>query len=156
MDVRYSLTRRAGFGSSSVLFVMLNPSTADAEQDDPTIRRCIGFANAWDYGWLEVANLSPCRATDPKELIKSDGETEEQEKSNHKTITLLARQCDMVVVAWGNHGVDRDRNLKVLKLLRAEKDEIYCLGTTNRGHPKHPLYVPQSTQPVVFNWPGAA
>ena len=71
---RYLLTRQVGFGDKRVTFLMLNPSTADEERNDPTIRRCINFANAWGFGWLDVTNLSSLRATNPKEMLEAGPE----------------------------------------------------------------------------------
>ena len=82
---RYLLTRRVGSGTKSVMFLMLNPSTADEVRDDPTIRRCIGFANSWECGWLYVTNLSPLRATDPADVLEAGPEPDDVWDSNMKT-----------------------------------------------------------------------
>ena len=66
---RYLLTRQLGFGDGAVMFLMLNPSTADESHDDSTIRRCINFGKAWGYGWLYVCNLSPFRSPDPRHVV---------------------------------------------------------------------------------------
>ena len=73
---RYRLTRRVGLADNAVTLVMLNPSTADETQNDPTIRRCIDFANRWGFGWLHVVNLSPLRSPDPKELLAAGLESD--------------------------------------------------------------------------------
>ena len=104
---RYLLTRQVGFGDKRVLFVMLNPSTADEEKNDPTIRRCIGFANGWGYGWLDVTNLSPLRATDPKQLLAAGPEPWDVWNRNLYHIMAAAGSSDLVVAAYGNHGPDR-------------------------------------------------
>ena len=91
---RYSLIRRSGFvGDSMVLFIMLNPSTADEDNNDPTIRRCVGFANRWGYDWLYICNLSPLRSTDPKGMIAAGPEPKYIECANLCTIIDAAKSC---------------------------------------------------------------
>lgn len=138
---RYWLRRSWRTGSGVVCFVMLNPSTADAEIDDPTIRRCVSFAQAWGYSALSVRNLFALRATDPRELLKAEdpvGPLGDVELG-------VAKTADRVVVAWGAK-VPFDRDRKALALL--EGAPLWCLGTTKHGHPRHPLYVAGS-QPLV-------
>ena len=101
---RYQLTRRVGFGERTVVFVMLNPSTADEVVNDPTVRRCINYANTWGYGWLIVTNLSPLRATDPKVLLEAGAEPEEVRRKNERCILEAAEVADLVVAAYGVHG----------------------------------------------------
>src|SRR5581483_9586135 len=96
---RYSLARFFGDGGV-VNFIMLNPSTADAETDDPTIRRCLGFAKAWGYGTLVVTNLFAYRATDPAELAKAGDPVG---PDNDTRLWSEAQLSDLVVCAWGNH-----------------------------------------------------
>ena len=133
---RYSLLREWGEGGR-VLFVMLNPSTADAEQDDPTIRRCMRFASDAGLGGMSVVNLFALRATDPKELI---GASDPVGPMNNQILIYEAAVCDMVVVAWGGEAHGHHRIREVLRLLRPRT--LRCLGTTSRGAPRHPLYVP--------------
>ena len=145
---RYLLSRRVGFGDSQAMFVMLNPSTADEERNDPTIRRCIAFANTWGYGWLRITNLSPYRATRPKGLLAQGMEPLEVRAFNLQTILETARASDLIVAAWGNHGQAEARAGLVLDALLDEGLELHCLGTTQQGHPLHPLYVPAVARPV--------
>ncbi len=129
-------------------FVMLNPSTADGSQDDPTIRRCIRFAKDWGYGQLSVRNLFPWRATDPKELFHATTVTGGH-RGDQELITACT--CDLVVCAWGA-GVPFKRDAECLDLFKKSFPGVplYCLGTTKHGHPRHPLYVKADTQPVQF------
>ena len=147
---RYLLTRRTGFGESAVCFVMLNPSMADGEKNDATIRRCIGFANSWGYGWFYVVNLSPFRATDPDRLRDEGPEPEDVWERNLGYVMAAARECGLVVVAWGNHGGLQDRAAKVLAALREAGHAVHCLGLTKQGHPKHPLRLNGDTQPILY------
>ena len=142
---RYFLSRDLGFGGDrAVMFVMLNPSTADEYRDDPTIRRCIGFAKAWGYRTLYVTNLSPLRATDPKELLATGQEPDDVRQENLVNILETALYCQVVVAAWGVHGAAEGRAGHVIQALEP-LTEVHCLGLTAAGHPKHPLYVPANT-----------
>ena len=124
---RYLLTRRTGFGGKVVNFIMLNPSTADAVKNDPTVRRCIGFANSWDCGWLHVTNLSPLRATHPRDLRNAGPEPEDVWDENLRTILETGGQSDLVVAAWGVHGEAEGRAEKVLTALREAGHEIHTV-----------------------------
>lgn len=148
---RYTLARRTGFGDTTCLFVMLNPSTADEFVDDATIRRCMGFARAWGYGWLHVANLFAFRATDPQTMKAAYPEPSEVAVRNIETIMSGAHEASRVVAAWGNHGAFMDRGATVLAAL-AGIGPVWCLGMTKAGQPKHPLYVPRATEPIRMDW----
>ena len=162
---RYLLTRRVGFGSDAVMFVMLNPSTADESHDDPTIRRCINFGKAWGYGWLYVCNLSPFRATDPKEMLGAGPEPDAVWEENLRTILSVARRCDQVIAAYGAYadalpvvyhektGTRLNRASLVIEALKANGHDVQCLGTTRHGYPKHPLHLKVDTTPVPFATP---
>lgn len=134
-------------------FVMLNPSTADAEQDDPTIRRCLGFARRWGYGGLFVVNLFAFRATKPIDL-RAAVQPIGQENDQHLHGT--AKTCARIVVAWGTscrwRGMpSRDRVVLVtLRGPRPNSEPIMCLGKTARGFPKHPIYVKGGTKPTPY------
>jgi hypothetical protein len=122
------------------LFVMLNPSTADAVTDDPTIRRCITFAEREGYHRLTVVNLDPRRATDPTELAKFRPPTGLDLERNADFVRSAARSAGVVVVAWGAHPAARAELVeRVVSVLRSKP--LYCLGTTKDGHPRHPLFV---------------
>ena len=132
-----------------VTFVMLNPSTADAEQDDPTIRRCIGFVRDWGYGWLHVVNLLPVRATDPRELKYIGMVPPEVERANRSVIQTSCRAADRVVLAWGenartNASVRAEASYTIQQLENADV-ELFCLDTTNSGAPRHPLYTAKAS-----------
>ncbi len=127
-------------------FIMLNPSRADAELNDPTIRRCIGFAQAWGYGALEVVNLFAYRATRPQELRQAADPVGE---SCDRILLESARSAQMILLAWGNHGQYQNRGKVVIKLL-AEFETLHSLGLTKRGEPRHPLYLKRDTQPRLY------
>lgn len=134
---RYALTRSWGPGPQA-LFIMLNPSTADARLDDPTIRRCIGFATREGCGSLRVENLYAWRATRPDEMLASA--QPEGEADIH--ITAAARATDgPVIAAWGADARAAHRAASVLKMLLDLGITPVCLGMTKSGAPRHPLYV---------------
>lgn len=137
---RYALWRDLGMlGQGTITFVMLNPSTADADQDDPTIRRCISFAESWGAARLAVANLYAYRATDPEALSSVDDPVGPE---NDRWIEKLASEAAQVIVAWGaKRGPVPGRDGKVLGLLEAAGLIPQVLGLTDGGYPRHPLYV---------------
>ena len=153
---RYQLTRRVGFGDDTVAFVMLNPSTADEVQNDPTVRRCINYANAWGYGWLIVTNLSPLRATDPRELLAAGAEPKGVQRENEWAILEAAEVADLVVAAYGVHGAAEGRADRVVEMLVDAGHTVTCLGLTKEGAPRHPLYLPATANLFVFRQPGEA
>lgn len=128
----------------SVLFVMLNPSTADAEKDDATIRRCVGFAKAWKYERIEVVNLFAFRATKPKDLFAAGDAA--YAPDNQRRIEIAAHDSGIIICAWGAHGGYGEQDETVRGWLSHKK--LYALGFTKDGHPKHPLYLSADAQPV--------
>jgi hypothetical protein len=141
-----SATARLTF-EDTCLFVMLNPSTADAEQDDPTIRRCVGFARDLGAGRLAVANLYAYRGPDPYELLGVDDPIG---PDNDFWITELSKEAAAIIVAWGaSVAAKPDRVRQVLGILE-DHLTVLCLGTTGEGHPRHPLYVRADTELVAF------
>jgi len=144
---RYSLWRAWYADHARVGFIMLNPSTADEQRDDPTIRRCIEFARAWQFGSVEAVNLFAYMATDMKELLKVDDPVGEE---NDCFIEEAIERCSTVVVGWGTKGTLLGRDRQVLQLLTGKQD-VYCLGVTKDGHPRHPLYVKGDTRLARFH-----
>jgi len=136
---RYALWRQWARGPR-VLFVMLNPSTADDRRDDPTIRRCIGFAKSWGFGSLAVGNLFALRTPSPRELAKSEFPVG---TANDRCLRRLQRSAALVLAAWGNHGILYDRAAAVRRMLIDPR----TLGLTGSGQPRHPLYVAARTVP---------
>lgn len=141
---RYRLTRSWGPGKT-VAFIMLNPSTATAEVDDPTIRRCVGFARAWGYDTLEVVNLFARRATDPGVLYEVEDPVGPE---NDRHLLEVCSNARLVVAAWGVHGAFKTRGARVLDLLKLTR--VCHLGLTKEGHPRHPLYLPKTVLPTPF------
>lgn len=146
---RYGLSRHWRNDGTLVLFIMLNPSTADAERDDATIRKCIGFATRWGDSSLLVANLFAWRSTHPRDLL---GKADPVGPANDATIRSYAVSAHCVVLAWGSHAPVRHlierRAFEVRKLLRDRP--LFTLGHAKDGNPRHPLMLPYETelQPV--------
>lgn len=139
---RYRLTRTWNTEWPPVTWIMLNPSTADAGIDDPTIRRCSAFARSWSAGGIIVANLFAYRATQPSVMRQA---ADPVGPLNDQYIREACRTGAVTVAAWGAHGALAGRAEAVTRMLRADGVQLSCLGTTRDGHPRHPLYVPGST-----------
>lgn len=141
---RYFLTRAWPFWNDRVTFVMLNPSTADAAKDDPTMRRCIGFAMKWGYQALTVVNLFALRSKNPEALYDHPDPVG---PLNDRYIREAAADSHKIVCAWGVGGAYRDRGRHVLSLLEdVERSTVWCLGRTKAGLPQHPLYLPGNSR----------
>jgi hypothetical protein len=142
---RYVLTRQVGPGIRTAAFIMLNPSTADSTQDDPTIRRCIGFSKLWGCGKLIVMNLFAVRATRPFDMKRAADPVGPDNREWFQKM-LADRGDGPVVCGWGVHGSHREQDVAVLDWLANLGIEPVSLGMTKDGHPKHPLYVPYDVE----------
>jgi hypothetical protein len=143
---RYSLWREWSAYHQRIVFILLNPSTANEQRDDPTIRRCIGFARAWKFGSVEVVNLFAHRSTDARELLKVDDPVGDE---NDLFLIRAVARCSTVVVGWGSRGTLLGRDRQVMSLLTGKKN-VFCLGITKEGQPRHPLYVKGDTSLVPY------
>jgi len=124
-----------------VAFVMLNPSTADDTTDDATIRSCTRLAKKWQYGALIVVNTNPNRSTNPKLTPEP---TEFDLIENDEYLRRAAFWGHRIVLAWGNH-VDAQLRDRALEVLEETGHDLFHLGLTKKGEPKHPLYLPATT-----------
>jgi hypothetical protein len=141
---RYNLVRDKGDeNSQAILFIMLNPSVADAVFDDPTIRRCLGFADRLACDYMEVVNLFAFRATDPKDMKSAEDPVG---PDNDTVIREALEDADVVICAWGAHGGYRKRDAVVLDIVREMGHVPNSLGDlTKGGQPRHPLYLKGDT-----------
>lgn len=153
---RYALVRRWSFGMAGTRppaqFIMLNPSTADAELDDPTIRRCIGFARALDAGGIVVVNLYAFRATKPADLWKAADPVGPDADDYLRVVARRAVTEDApLIAAWGSNAKP-DRVAEALAVIShaGAADRLTALGLTASGAPRHPLYLPATARPVPF------
>lgn len=138
---RYALSRpREGESAwyPAAVFLMLNPSTADADNDDPTIRRCRRFAKDWSCEGLIVGNLFALRSTDPDQLLTH---ADPIGPDNDSWLRRMTARSVTVVCAWGAHPMAVERGVQVARMLTDVGVSLFCLGTTKSGAPRHPLYV---------------
>ena len=146
------ITVALGPKAPSVCFVMLNPSTADESDDDPTLRKCIGFVRRWGYKRLEVVNLFALRATDPRELRKH---ADPVGPLNTPAIAESVLRCSLVVCAWGAHRLCSYRSWFVTEnQLRPQHPSLWAVGLNIAGDPRHPLYAKYTDAPVLYRGAG--
>ncbi|MEM8504825.1 MAG: DUF1643 domain-containing protein [Cyanobacteria bacterium P01_D01_bin.1] len=144
---RYRLGRRWQAEGKSVAFVMLNPSRADANRDDPTLRACMQFACCWEYAALSVVNLFGYRTPYPQALKQV---ADPIGHDNDRYLLQAVEAADRVVLAWGNWGglVGRDR--AILTLLAPYQSKLTYLQLNRSGQPRHPLYIKRSVLPQSY------
>jgi hypothetical protein len=147
---RYWLTRQwnvAGEQIKSVVFAMLNPSIADAELNDNTIRRCISYAMSWGYNELIVVNMYAYRATDPTDLFKCHDPIG---PDNNNWLWVACQNYENIICGWGKPA--QKQRVDIFKQIAArEKIKLMCLGTNQDGSPRHPLYMKKDLKPIPFN-----
>ena len=145
---RYLLWRRWDEAKPAANFLMLNPSTADEFQLDPSCTRARVYAERWGYGALIVTNIFAWRATDPDDMKAA---RDPIGRGNDAAILRAAREAGIVVCAWGNHGEHGGRGQEVLEALRLSRVRLHFLKMNRKGgHPAHPLYLPGSLEPVSW------
>jgi hypothetical protein len=142
---RYLLWRQWDSSLPTANFLMLNPSTADEFQLDPSCTRARVYAERWGYGALIVTNLFGWRATDPHEMKTV---LEPIGRGNNRAIVRAAQEAAIVVCAWGNHGAHLGRSRDVLSLLRKARAPLHALRINGAGEPAHPLYLPGNLKPT--------
>jgi hypothetical protein len=147
---RYTLWRRWDGARPTVNFVMLNPSTADEVDLDPSCARAQGYAMRWGYGALIVTNVFAWRATDPRAMKAA---ADPVGRDNDLAIAAAAREAALVVCAWGNHALHLGRAAQVLELLRAAGKPLHALKVNAGGQPAHPLYLDGRLKPVLLPVP---
>ena len=141
---RYALSRTWNGKKKTILFIGLNPSTANEKIDDPTIRRCINYAQNWGYGSLLMVNLFAYRATLPTELKNAKNPIG---NDNDLHIIELSKKADIAVAAWGNEGNLLNRDKEVKKIL----PNLMCLKINKSGQPAHPLYQKKDLKLIKYS-----
>ena len=141
---RYALSRTWNGKKKTILFIGLNPSTANEKIDDPTIRRCINYAQNWGYGSLLMVNLFAYRATMPSELKNVKNPIG---NDNDLHIIELSKKADIAVAAWGNEGSLLNRDKEVKKLI----PNLMCLKINKSGQPAHPLYQKKDLKLIKYS-----
>lgn len=144
---RYLLTRTWDGEGRRVLFIMLNPSTATERQNDPTVERCERRARALGFGAFRVVNIFAYRATDPRDMRSA---RDPVGPDNDRAILDSLGWADQVICAWGTHGAHLGRGAQVEHLLRASGQDLFHLGLSKAGHPRHPLYIAYARQPEIW------
>lgn len=140
---RYRLNRAWDYSKNQCAWICLNPSTADADVDDPTVRKIIGFTRRWGYGGFALFNLLALRATDPKQLLKHPNPWGEKNGPHEIAVQCRAYFSDPPIIAWG--GIHQKFRRDALEMVRA-LSVVRCLGYTKDGQPRHPLMLPYSTK----------
>ncbi len=150
---RYLLWRRWDAAKPVANFLMLNPSTADEVKLDPTCARARDYAERWGYGALIVTNVFAWRATDPARMKAVEDPVG---PGNDAAIVKAAKESEIVVCAWGNHGAHKDRSKKILNILSKNEIRLHALRINANGEPAHPLYLPGRLEPISWAAPSAA
>ena len=145
---RYSLTRTWDESGRKLLFVMLNPSTADELRNDPTVERCERRARSLGFGAFRVTNIFAFRATSPNDLKKAK---DPEGADNDEILEFMISWSDQIIAAWGVHGHHQRQDEKIKALLFGRASNLAHLGLTKDGHPRHPLYVPYSQSPIAWH-----
>ena len=140
---RYVLSRIWDESKPKVMIIGLNPSTADAINDDPTITKCINFAKSWGYGGVYMLNLFAFRTSKPKVMFSAD---EPIGVENDKYLIDYSLKCDKVVCTWGNDGSYKNRNSEIKSIL----SNLHYLALNKSGEPAHPLYLKSELIPIKF------
>lgn len=146
-NYRYALTRVWDPKGNTVLFVMLNPSTATEVQNDPTVERCERRARTLGFGGFRVCNIFAWRETNPKLMRKA---TDPVGPGNDLAISQACTWANTLVCAWGTHGAHLERGAAVERLMRDSHRPLHHLGLTKDGHPKHPLYIGYAVEPMPW------
>ena len=141
---RYSLSRTWNINQKIILFIGLNPSTADETLDDPTIRRCHLYSSRWGFGGLIMVNLFAFRATLPKDLKNSKHPVG---RDNNQFIIHAHKEASMTIAAWGNDGDLYNRDQEVLEII----SNPMCLKVNKTGQPAHPLYQKKDIKPKPYS-----
>lgn len=151
---RYRLTRAWDSDLPAITWVMLNPSTGDEHDDDPTISRVVGFSRKWGYGSAHVVNLFALRTTSPTDLRQVEDPVG---PANDENVLNSAACTGKLILAWGNHGelanpsTGAPRCDEMSRMLHDVGGELSCLGLTREGQPAHPLYLRGDTEPTPIH-----
>jgi len=140
---RYSLWRLWDETLPQILFIGLNPSTANATKDDRTVSRCVNLAKQWGYGGISIGNLFAYQSENPEEMMNH---SEPIGPENDKWLKRLADDSDLIVAMWGDGGLHMNRAETVLRMF----PDLYCIATTQAGQPRHPRGALTPSKPIRF------
>ena len=145
-NYRYSLKRvwaQRDENDNQVLFIGLNPSTADSKSDDPTIRKCVNFASSWGFNAMEVVNLFSFRATYPRDLFEAEFP---RGPRNDFWINNAYKRSTLTIACWGSMGNYKNRSKKITNSLA----NLFCIKRNKDGTPAHPLYLNSQSTPIPY------
>lgn len=143
-NYRYELSRVFDETKPMIVFIGLNPSTADANIDDPTIKKCLNYAKNWWYGWFYMWNLFAYRATEPKNMMKV---FDPIWKENDIYLKSIFEKGEKIICCWWEYGTFQNRAQEVLKNIPTP----YYLKLNKSGQPGHPLYLKWNLEPTLLN-----
>lgn len=150
---RYILTRTWDTTKPYIIFVGLNPSTADETEDDNTIKKLVRYSKRWGYGGIIMTNIFAFRATQPKDMKKAEDPIG-PDNDRYLCNIISSGQATTVVAMWGNHGVYKQRGERVKQLLNEMEFKGYinlkCFEISKQGQPKHPLFLSETLDPISF------
>jgi hypothetical protein len=146
-NYRYVLERVWNPDGAKLTYIMLNPSKATEQQNDPTIERCERRARQLGYGAFRVCNIFAWRETDPRALRQADAPVGPDKDTALKNAAVWA---DTILCGWGVHGAHQNRGPETASILRASGQTLWSLGLSKHGHPRHPLYIAYVTQPEIW------
>lgn len=141
---RYRLWRRWDEGDT-LGWVLLNPSTADETESDPTLTRCIDFSKRFGYGSLVIVNLFGYQTSEPSEMKQREDPVGPE---NDEHLRTVCEAVDTIIAGWGNSGEHEERAITVAQMLEGK---LHALAVNQTGHPRHPLYVSKDTEPVPYS-----
>ena len=141
---RYTLWRTWDESKPKIMFLGLNPSTADETKNDPTVTRCINYSKLWGYGGMYMMNIFAYRTTYPVELKK---QLDPIGPDNNNWIKKISKSVDKCVGAWGNDGEFLDRSIEIKGIVK----NLFCLKINGSGEPAHPLYLKSNLKPIKYN-----
>jgi hypothetical protein len=133
----------------TMLFVMMNPSVAKEDEDDPTVRKCwFKYARTWGFGRVWIGNTAAYRCTDQKRLLEVDDPIGPE---NDKHLLEMAAESSLILFAYGTpHKSLRQRGIDVARMFRAEGHNLHVLRLSKNGIPVHPLYLPEDLKPIPW------
>ena len=143
---RLYLWRRWSREDSWVMFIGINPSTADERLNDPTVRRCMGFAASWGYGGMFMCNLFSLVSPYPSVLNTENN----LERGTDLAMRVIRERCKIAVAAWGALIVKVKDGEDRVNRVEQNLSPLFCFGLTSKGYPRHPLYLPKDTQLVEY------
>jgi hypothetical protein len=149
-EVYRYLLARGDTDANTLNWILLNPSTATEDINDPTITRCVKYAERWGYDGVFITNIFALRSTDPKQLREAEDPIG---AFNDVYIRWCAGRSREIVAGWGSHGKLNGRGGEVARLLRDIKRRPKCLRMTKDGNPSHPLYLKANLRPYPWPYP---